>query len=101
MIIESRQLTITGVDTTGTDFGKPGYFHFVWAALYLIFLIINKVWSKRVALGLSAFNVAWALRNFLLIPVCAGGECPVKQVGLYLLLAASILMFVTGLFYED
>ena len=95
--IESRGITITGIDTTGTAFNKPGYFHFVWAGLYLFFLLFNKVWARRTAVVLAAFNVAWALRNFLLIPACAGGECPVKKAGLYLLLAASLAMFFTPL----
>lgn len=95
MTIETKDITITGIDTAPTRFGKPAYFHFVWSGLYLLFLLINKVWAKRTAIGLAAFNIAWALRNFLLIPVCAGGECPVKEIGLYLLLTASFAMFLT------
>src|ERR1043165_2320052 len=78
MTIESKGITITGLDTTGTSFGKPAYFHFLWSGLVLIFLLLNKVWSRRIALVFAAFNVAWALRNFLLIPSCQMGECPVK-----------------------
>src|SRR5829696_6278713 len=100
MTIESKDLTITGIKTTGTLYGKPGYFHFLWAALYLVFLLINKVWSRRAAIGLAGFNIAWAMRNFLLIPACQMGECPTRKEGLYLLLAASILMFVTPLLPE-
>lgn len=95
MTVESKALTISGIDTAGTSFGRPGYFHFLWAGLYLLFLFINKVWSKRSALVFAAFNMAWALRNFLLVPACAGGECPVRKIGLYLLLLASLAMFLT------
>lgn len=97
MTIESKSITITGVDTSGTSFNKPGYFHFVWATLYLLFSFINKVWATRTAMVFAAFNVAWALRNFLLIPACQMGDCPVKNKGLYLLLFASLLMFVVPL----
>lgn len=97
MTVESKALTITGVDTTGTLFGKPGYFHFVWAGLYLLFLFINKVWSVRTALVFAAFNLAWTARNFLLLPACAGGECPVRRAGLYLLLFAAVAMFFAPL----
>lgn len=100
MTVESKGITITGLDTRGTLYGKPGYFHFVWAGLYLIFLLVNKVWSKRAAIGVAAFNIAWAARNFLLIPACQMGDCPVRKDGLYLLLAASILMFVTPMLSE-
>jgi len=98
--IESKGITITGINTVPTKFGKPAYFHFIWAGLYLFSLTINKLWAKRTAVVLAAFNIAWALRNFLLLPVCSGGECPVKQQGLYLLLTASLAMFITPLLSE-
>lgn len=94
MTIESKSLTITGVDTTGTSFGKPGYFHFVWAFLYLAFSSIPKVWAKRTAMGFATFNIAWAFRNFLLLPACQMGDCPQKKVGLYLLILSSFGMFI-------
>lgn len=100
MTIESKAATITGIDTTGTSYGRPGYFHFVWAALYMALVFINKVWAKRAAIILAAFNVAWAVRNFLLIPACQMGECPVRKAGLYLLLAASLAMFIAPMFME-
>ena len=101
MTIESKGITITGIHTEGTSYGKPGYFHFLWAGLYLLFLLINKVWSRRTAIGFAAFNIAWMLRNFLLIPVCQMGECPVRKTGLYLLLIASGLMFIAPLLPES
>ncbi len=97
MVIEIKGITITGVDTNGTSFGKPGYFHFVWAGLYLLFFLINKLWATRIALVVGAFNVAWAMRNFFLLPACAGGECPVRKSGMYLMLFSSVLMFVAVL----
>ena len=97
MTIESKELTITGLNTEGTRYGKPAYLHFVWAGIYLVFLLINKVWSKRAAIGIAAFNIAWALRNFLLLPACHMGECPERESGLYILLFAALAMFVTPL----
>lgn len=94
MTIESKGITISGLNTVGTTFGKPGYFHFVWAGLYLLFFLINKLWATRIALVVAAFNVAWAMRNFFLLPACAGGECPVRNSGIYLLLFSSFLLFV-------
>jgi len=100
MTIESKNLTISGMNTTGTLYGKPGYFHFLWAGVYLLFLLINRVWSKRAAVGLAAFNIAWAMRNFLLLPACQMGECPVREEGLYVLLIASFIMFLAPLLNE-
>ena len=94
MTIESRNITVTGLDMKGTSFGKPGFFHFLWAGIYLIFLLIPKVWAQRAAVGVAAFNIAWAIRNFLIIPMCQMGECPERKIGLYLLMVAAFVMFV-------
>lgn len=98
VVIESKDLVISGVETTGTNFGKPGYFHLALAVLYLLFVLINRVWSKRVNIFISAFNVAWALRNFAIVSACSGGECPEKQAGLYLILFSSLAMMFSVLF---
>jgi len=98
VFIPSKQLTVSGVDASGTNFGKPGYFHFVMAAIYIVFTLIPKVWSQRSNLLICAFNLAWAIRNFIIIPACQMGECPEKKQGLYLTLIASVLMLVASLF---
>jgi hypothetical protein len=97
MTVESRNITITGVDTTGTNYAKPAYFHFFWVGLYLLVMLIDKVWSRRVAMVFAAFNFAWAARNFLLIPACQMGDCPVRKIGLYLLLLSSLALIFAGL----
>ena len=101
MTIETKGITITGIDTTGTRYGRPAYFHFLWAGLYLVLLFFNQVWTKRAAIGMAAFNLAWTARNFLLIPICQMGECPLRKAGLYLLLVASIAMFIAPMFMEN
>lgn len=98
MTVESRALTITGVDTTGTTYRQPGIFHFIWAGAYLAFVFIPKLWARRTTVAMAGFNMAWAIRNFLLLPICQMGECPEREAGLYLLLVASLGMFVTPLF---
>jgi hypothetical protein len=45
-----------------------------------------------------ALNIAWAVRNFFIISMCREGECPEKQIGLWLVLIASSLMLIAALF---
>ena len=97
MTIESKGITITGMDTTGTTYGKPAFFHFLWVGLFLICFFINRVWSRRTAVIFLAFNTAWACRNFLVLPLCQMGECPVRRTGLYVLFISSLLLFFAGL----
>ena len=96
--IPTRDLMITGVDTSGTNFGKPGYFHLLMAGLFITCLLIPRIAAKRLNLLITALNIAWALRNFLVIPSCSGGECPDKEAAIYLLLFSSVLMLVAAFF---
>jgi len=98
MSIESKQLVITGMETTGTKFGKPGLLHLILSGIYLIFTLVPKTWAQRANLLVIAVNGAWCLRNFLLLSACAGGECPVRLYGFYLLLIGSIGMMVATIF---
>ena len=98
VFIASRDITISGIDATGTNFGKPGYFHFLCAFFFLLFNFIPKIWAKRSNLLVAALNIAWAIRNFFVIAACQGGECPEKKTGLYLVLVASIIILITTFF---
>jgi hypothetical protein len=46
---------------------------------------------------LGAFNLAWAIRNFILLSQCELGECPEKNIGIYIALLASIVLFIMTL----
>lgn len=98
VIIASKGITVSGVSTEGTLFGKPGYFHLIFASLFLILHSIQRIWAKRFNLPVVALNMAWAIRNYFLVSSCRGGDCPEKQIGLYLMLAASVLLLVAALF---
>jgi hypothetical protein len=97
VFIESKNITVTGIEATGTSFGKPGYFHFVLAVLYLFFHFIPLIWAKRLNLVVSVLNIGWAVRNYFLISACAGGECPEKKIGLFVILSSSCLMLLAAL----
>jgi hypothetical protein len=98
IFIESKNIIISGVDATGTNYGKPGYFHFVLAAVFLLCTFMPRVWAKRLNLMVTALNLGWCLRNFFILATCSGGECPIRQTGIWLALVASVLMLVSALF---
>jgi hypothetical protein len=98
VIIDSKNITVSGIKTTGTDFGKPGYFHFITSFFFLLFSFIHTVWAKRWNLAVAGLNIAWAVRNYFIISACHGGDCPVKQSGLYIILLASAVMMLAALF---
>ncbi|MFN2457389.1 MAG: hypothetical protein ABR502_04235 [Chitinophagaceae bacterium] len=92
--IESKAIVVSGVEATGTSFGKPGYFHLLLSIIYIVLFVVNNLWSNRINIFLAAFNLAWAVRNFMLISMCHGGECPVKHTALYVVLVSSIAMLL-------
>lgn len=98
MRIDDPALTISGIDTTGTNYGKPAYPHFVLIVLFLAGSFINKLWAKRLTILIAALNLAWAFRNFGIIPRCEAGICPERLLGVYLILIGSILVLLTALF---
>ena len=98
VFIESANITVSGVNTAGTNFGKPGYFHFVLAAVFLFCTFVPRIWAKRLNLLITALNVGWAVRNIFILAACSGGECPVRKTGIWLMLLASLLMLVSALF---
>jgi len=96
--IASKDIVVSGVEATGTNFGKPGYFNLLMTLFFIVFTLIPKIWAKRVNLLVTAMNFAWAIRNYFIISACQGGDCPEKRTGLFLMLAASVLMLVSSLF---
>ncbi len=98
VFIQSVNITISGIDTNGTNFGKPGYFHFLLAGFFLLCTFVQRVWAKRFNLLVTALNAAWAVRNIFVLAACSGGECPDRQSGIWLMLLASVIMLISALF---
>jgi hypothetical protein len=98
--IESKNIVISGMNATGTNFGKPGLLNLVLAIAFLLLLLINRNWSKVAAFFVSALNIAWAVRNYVVVSTCSGGICPVKHTALYVLLISAILISVFTLLME-
>jgi hypothetical protein len=98
VFIESRNITVSGIDSTGTNFGKPGYLHLLLSLFFLLCHFTPKVWAKRTNLLITALNLGWAIRNYFIISACMGGDCPEKKTGMYLVLLSSLLMLVSALF---
>jgi hypothetical protein len=61
---------------------------------------IHLLWLKRLALLASGLTVAYAIKNFLLFGSCYLGYCPEKEIGLYLMLLSSLLLFVMAFLPE-
>ena len=98
VIIESKNIMVSGVEAKGTSFGKPGYMHLLMASLTIILLLIRNMTTLRISIFLTAFNAAWSIRNYIVISSCYGGICPEKQVALYVVVFVSFLLLICNLF---
>jgi hypothetical protein len=99
VLIESKNLVVTGVDVAGLRYGHYGYFLIPLCILFIVFQLINKVWVKRlnVVIGATIFTIAFAC---LWVFRCEYGECPEKQLALWMVFASSIIIFA-GSFFPD
>jgi hypothetical protein len=95
--IEDLKIIVTGFSSKGTSFGMPGLMNTIMSVAAFLLFLVPRIWAKRANLFFTGFNLAWAVRNFILVTTCHGGDCPQKHAGIFLLLVASILMLVMSL----
>ncbi|GAA0563187.1 hypothetical protein [Chitinophaga japonensis] len=100
LTIESRHLVFTGLHTAGSNFGEPGRLNIALAVVAAILFLPQRLWAQRVNIFVTAFLVAWTFRNMIIFARCEMGECPEKEIGLYLSLAAAITTFVCTVFWK-
>jgi hypothetical protein len=94
LTIESRQLVFTGLHTAGSNFGEPGKLNIILALIAALLFIAGKQWAQRVNVFITGFLMAWTFRNMILFARCEMGECPHKEIGLYLSLIGAIIAFI-------
>jgi hypothetical protein len=99
--IPSKSLVVTGLQSVGTNYGKPALMNLFLGGIALILFIIPRLGAKRANLFFCAANLGWAFRNFIVVSTCYAGECPEKQAGLYLLQLAAIAMLLAAVLPDN
>jgi hypothetical protein len=94
----SVQLEIGGLYANGKqNFGKPGIVNMVCSIGAGVLFMLPQIWAKRTNIFFCGFNIAWAIRNYILLTRCYMGDCPEKKAGLYILVIASAIMLLMAL----
>ena len=62
-----------------------------------VLFLMPRIWAKRTNIFFCGFNIAWAVRNYIMLSRCYGGDCPEKKIGIYLLVAAAAIMLLMSL----
>ncbi|MES2371058.1 MAG: hypothetical protein V4557_00660 [Bacteroidota bacterium] len=97
VFIASKQITVSGFIAIGTNFGKPGLLNFIMCVIMLVMFAVPAIWAKRTNVLVAALNLAFSIRNFIVLPFCMAGECPEKKIGLYLLVLLAAVIQVMAL----
>lgn len=97
IIIPGKEIIVSGVKAEGTNYGKPGYLNIFFTVVYIMLTLVPRLWAKRVNIFIATLNLAWSLRNFIILSHCEGGICPERQTAFYIFFLASFLMFTGSL----
>jgi len=92
--IPSVNLTISGWHAEGTNFGKPGLVPLVLCSLMAILFLIPKVWAKLITILLATLQLAWMIRNYILLTTSFIGEVPDKTWVLQSLIPLSLIIIL-------
>ena len=90
--------TFTGFYSYNNLYGKPGKFLTLIAMVAFTLMLLPKIWAKRTNLFVCALGVGYAVKTFILYTSCYNAYCPEKKAGIYLMLAATILMLLAAVF---
>ncbi|MEO6254031.1 MAG: hypothetical protein ABIO79_12025 [Ferruginibacter sp.] len=88
----------TGFYSYKNEYGKPGKFLIFFGVITAIFMLVPKLWAKRVNLLICPLTLAYAIKSFILFGSCYNNYCPQKLFGLYLMLGCTVVMLVAAVF---
>jgi hypothetical protein len=88
----------TGFFSEKGTYGKPGKFFLTYAVLAGAFILIQRVWAKRINLFLSAVFMGYAIKTYILYTSCYNAYCPDKQAGIFLLLLGCGMILFASIF---
>jgi len=90
--------TFTGFYSYHNQYGKPGKMIVILTVMVLVFILLPKVWAKRVNLFLAALGLGFAIRSYIVFSGCYNTYCPQKLAGIYIMLFSAIVLLITTAF---
>lgn len=95
---EDLHKSFTGFFSEQNTYGKPGYFFSFVAIVSVLLILSDKVWAKRTHVVISALNIGYLIKTYILFTSCYNGYCPHKQIGIYLIVISCLAMLLVALF---
>lgn len=88
----------TGFFSERNIYGKPGVFFVFIAIVSAALIYTDKIWAKRTHIFLTALNLGYLIKTYILFTSCYNAYCPEKKIGIYLLIFSCVLLFIVSLF---
>ena len=92
--------TFTGFFSYQNHYGRPGILLVPLAILVITFMLIQRLWAKRINLFISALIVAFAISKYTQFSSCYNAYCPDKRIGIYLMLVSSFIILIAAIFSQ-
>ena len=90
--------SFTGFFSQDNSYGKPGKFLVFFAMASIVLIWLPRVWAKRSHLFLAALFTGYAIKSYILFSSCYNAYCPEKKMGIFIMLASSIILLVAAAF---
>ena len=90
--------TFTGLYSYKNQYGRPGKLLILLAFIALICTLLPKIWAKRANLFVCALALGYAVKSYILFTSCYNTFCPETKWGLYVMMAATVLMMFGAVF---
>ncbi len=94
------QKEFNGFFSEGNVYGRPGRIFLALGILQIVLFLVPKVWAKRANMFVSAITIAFAVKSYILFTACYQGICPDKRAGVFLILAAPVIMLIAALLVD-
>lgn len=95
-ITTEAERTFTGFHSYQNNYGRPGKFLVTIGLIAITLMLLPKIWAKRTNLFVCALGVGYAVKSYILFTSCYNAYCPEKKLGIFLMLAATIVMLIAS-----
>jgi hypothetical protein len=89
--------TFTGFFSESNAYGKPGKVFVFLGVISGILFLVPRIWAKRFNLLVTVLMFAYGIKTWILFTSCYHGICPEKKTGIFLIIAASLIILIAAI----
>ena len=78
-------------------YGRPGKVFIFLSSVMILLFLVPRVWAKRSNIFVTAVTLTWGIKSYILYTSCYRGICPEKRAGIFLVLAATVIVLAAAL----